>query len=601
VRTTPFTLTRAAASCRGVVAISLLSCATVRIELFPGAGEGASSNAIGPPSDGSADALGASDAAIPITHTMADCDALAARDPELVLPRSKTSVTKPLWPAAPAAGPCILAAAVSSPDEAQTSSDTARIAAALTNPACPVVELVASGANTAFISGPLDIVGPEVLWIDAGVTLYASVNADLFAYAGRKSCGARSYDEDCDTNDGTECTALINMTGAGPQLVGAGTIDGQGGKPIVVGGAQQAYSWWDLSVALTADDDPDAGVNPGNCADTPPSQRTGSAPNPALIIGGASSTGSSDRQTANLVVAGLTLQNSPKVHIKFASQGFTIWGNTILTPSDSSVPPTQAPNTDGIDVGDGYLATGGAVVCNMISTGDDDIGLKGHYGVGDVVVAHNHFGSGHGVSIGSETQGIPGLTPTDTASTTTTGIGIQDVDVYDVTIDADTRSSGGAPGSDINGIRLKSDTSRGGIVQSTTFHDVCTRDVVNPLILNPHYLAKTAIPPLIPYFKDVTVKNVNAVLGSAPDGPVVPVVTLQGYDSAHPTNLTLNNVLIEGILPANVIADPDTPTVTLNVTFAGQGANFAVPPEVDEAGSPAGIACDWGWPVPRPR
>jgi polygalacturonase len=531
-----------------------------------------------------------------VAHTMADCDTLAAADPELVLPLSKTKVTKPALPATPTNSACILSAAVSNPDEAQTATDTARIKAALANAACPVVKLVAEGTNHAFVSGALDIVGPEILWIDTGVTLYASVNADLFAYHGRTSCGAQSYDEDCDATGGTQCTALINMSGAGPQLVGGGTIDGQGGKPIIVGGTQQTYSWWDLSVALRTDSDPDAGVNPGNCASTPPSQRGGSAPNPQLIIGGAKSTGSSDKATSNMVVAGLTLHNSPKFHIKFASVGFNIWGNTILTPSDKSVSPIAARNTDGIDPGEGYLATGGAVVCNMISTGDDDIVLKGHYGVGNVVVAHNHFGSGHGMSIGSETQGIPGLTATDTASNTTSGIGIQDVNVYDITIDADTRSTGGAPGSDVNGVRVKSDTYRGGIVQNTTFHDICTRDVVNPLIINPHYSAKTTTPPLIPYFKGITIKNLNAVLGI---GPVTPLVTLEGYDMAHPTNITLDNVLVEGIVAANVFTDSNT---TVTIPVGSPGANFAIPAaQTIAAGDPTGIPCDWGWPVPQPQ
>jgi hypothetical protein len=138
-------------------------------------------------------------------------------------------------------------------------------------------------------------------------------------------------------------------------------------------------------------------------------------------------------------------------------------------------------------------------------------------------------------------------------------------------------------------------------VQSAAFYDICAREVVNPLIINPRYSAQTATAPLIPYFKDIQVTNLPAVLGSMPDGPVVPIVTLQGYDSAHPANVRLNNVLIEAIMPANVVADTDTPNMTLNVTFAGQGANFAAPPEVTEVDSPAGIACGRGWPVPRPQ
>ncbi len=530
------------------------------------------------------------------THTMADCDTLAAADAELKLPKSGTAIKKPALPATPTSAACILSAATSGPNESQTAADTARIAAALASSACPVVKLVAAGANNAFISGALDIVGPSVLWIDSGVTLYASVNADLFAYSGRTSCGAKNFDQDCESSAGTQCTALINMTGAGPQIVGGGTIDGQGGKPIIVGGTQQTYSWWDLSVALRSDNDPASNNNPANCGGVAPAQRGGSAPNPQLIIGGASSTGKSDKKTANLVVAGLKIQNSPKFHIKFASKGFNIWGNTILTPSSKAIMPVAARNTDGIDPGEGYLATQGAIVCNMVSTGDDDIVLKGHYGVGDVVVAHNHFGTGHGMSVGSETQGLPGLTASDDAATSDTGIGISDVNVYDITIDGDTRSTGGAPAADVNGVRVKSDTYRGGIVQNLTFHDICTRDIVNPLIVNPHYSAKTTTPPLIPYFKSISVKNLTAVLGTAPDGPVTPIVTLQGYDTTHQTNITLDNVNVQGITAANVLSDANTV-----VTFGTMGANFAVPPSVPAAGHSTPATCDWGWPVPRPQ
>jgi polygalacturonase len=144
-------------------------------------------------------------------------------------------------------------------------------------------------------------------------------------------------------------------------------------------------------------------------------------------------------------------------------------------------------------------------------------------------------------------------------------------------------------------VRVKSDTYRGGIVQNVTFHDICTRDVVNPLIINPHYSAKTASPPLIPYFKSITVKNLDSVLGSQLDGPVTPIVTLQGYDATHQTNLTLDNVLIQGVTAANVLTDSNTV-----ITVGAQGTNFAVPPSVT-AGNPPGIKCDWGWPVPVPK
>jgi hypothetical protein len=113
-------------------------------------------------------------------------------------------------------------------------------------------------------------------------------------------------------------------------------------------------------------------------------------------------------------------------------------------------------------------------------------------------------------------------------------------------------------------------------------------------MINPLYSGKTSTSPLIPYFKSITLYNVDAVLGSQPDGPITPIVTLESYDATHPTNVTLNNVLIQGIVAANVLTDANTV-----VTLGSQGANFAV--GTHAAGNPPGIACDWGWPVPTPN
>jgi hypothetical protein len=50
------------------------------------------------------------------------------------------------------------------------------------------------------------------------------------------------------------------------------------------------------------------------------------------------------------------------------------------------------------------------------------------------------------------------------------------------------------------------------------------------------------------------------------------------------------------VTAANVVSDAQT-----FVTFGPKGANFAVPPSATTAGQPTALACDWGWPVPRPR
>jgi len=67
--------------------------------------------------------------------------------------------------------------------------------------------------------------------------------------------------------------------------------------------------------------------------------------------------------------------------------------------------PSFARNTDGVDPGEGSVAQCGVIACSTISTGDDQIAIKGGHLVSELVVAHNHFGTGHGMSIGSETYG----------------------------------------------------------------------------------------------------------------------------------------------------------------------------------------------------
>ena len=71
------------------------------------------------------------------------------------------------------------------------------------------------------------------------------------------------------------------------------------------------------------------------------------------------------------------------------------------------------------------------------------------------------FGTGHGMSIGSETYG--GQTSDNVMHR-----GVQKVDIWDLTIDADSRLVGHeAHAADFNGIRIKSDESRGGVVDKS--------------------------------------------------------------------------------------------------------------------------------------
>jgi polygalacturonase len=140
-------------------------------------------------------------------------------------------------------------------------------------------------------------------------------------------------------------------------------------------------------------------------------------------------------RSADFTVYDVTLRNGPMFHVSFNGDGFTAWGVTINTPR-------TAPNTDGIDPA---AATNVTIAHSFISTGDDHVAIKAGAGPTlHVTVAHNHFYAGHGMSIGSETNaGVSGVRVTD-------------------------RSIDGAD----DGLRIKSDHSRGGTVRDVVYDDV---------------------------------------------------------------------------------------------------------------------------------
>ena len=197
----------------------------------------------------------------------------------------------------------------------------------------------------------------------------------------------------------------------------------------------------------------------------------------------------------NFTLYRITLHNSPMFHVKLGANGFVVWGVTIKTPSKSTnsagtaLTYSSAHNTDGIDPGE--AASNGFIVCSKISVGDDQIAIKGSSptGVTHLTIAHNHFGAGHGMSIGSEFTG-----------------GVSDVNVYDLSIDGmNTGTSGGSS----NGIRIKSDSSRGGLVNNVTYSDVCVRNLSNPILLTPKY--STATGTSIPQYTNIKIQNFHAV------------------------------------------------------------------------------------------
>jgi polygalacturonase len=319
-------------------------------------------------------------------------------------------------------------------------------------------------SNNAFLSGPLELKPDVTLIVGVGVTLFASRDPALFA-TSPGSCGIVSH-----SPGPRGCKPLISVDHApGSAIMGDGVIDGRGGEKML--GSQ--YSWWDLAEQARAG---------------------GGQQVPRIIVADYSD---------NFTLYRITLKNSANFHVVYNhGDGFTVWGLKIDTPQ------RLARNTDGVDPGGGSKNI--TITHSYIRAGDDNVAIKGGTGgLTNMTVSHNHFYWGHGMSIGSETNG-----------------GVSKIRVFDLSLD----------GPD-NGIRIKSNGSRGGLTHDVTYDDVCIRNSPNPITLDTAYSAAGTLegnsPPTM---KDITLHNVRVSGGGK--------ITFNGYTKDYRIAAKLDGVQI---------------------------------------------------------
>jgi polygalacturonase len=350
--------------------------------------------------------------------------------------------------------------------------DTARIQQAInTCPAGKAVELIVDRGKDAFLSGALQLRAGVTLVIGEGVTLFGSRNPRDYEISPG-SCGI--------VNDrGHGCKAIINGSGADDAgVMGPGTIDGRGGANL----SGENVSWWDLAQEAKVSN------KNQNC--------------PRLLI---------LSRCNNFTLYNVTLKNSPNFHVSYSlGNGFTAWGVVIDSPK-------TARNTDGIDPANSTNVT---ITHCFIHAGDDQVAIKagGTIPSTHMSIVHNHFYTGHGVSIGSETDS-----------------GANHILVSDLTID----------GGD-NGIRIKSNSTRGGLVENVTYEDVCIRDTKNPIYMDTNYTAGYSNQEnKLPVFRNITLRDVHIFDGGK--------ITLEGFDATHRLQMNFDNVTISGTAEISAI------------------------------------------------
>ena len=370
--------------------------------------------------------------------------------------------------------------------------DTARIQAALSScHAGGVVKLAAAGQYDAFLAGALRLPSGVTLWVDTGVTLYASRYPADYTASGLVAgdeCGSASA-----TTTGKSCEAFITVAAgaSGSGVVGLGTIDGRGGSALTGGPKAGIMTWWDVALL---------------------NKVSGFAQNCPVLL-------DLTQGGKDFLLFRIALLNSPHFHVKIDSyDGFVAWGVQVLTPSLAySVPsyacstlpsntvaatrpgtcytPDFAKNTDGIDPG----GSRNVLIANSyISDGDDNVAVtasnrtncittaNGFCSSSNTLVAHNHFYYGHGMSVGSGTQG-----------------GVTGLLVWDLSIDGEDSSNG-------VGLRIKTSQGAGGEV-SATYAKVCIRREKQPIVIDPFNSAPSSTTDFQPNLHDLRYFDIHAV------------------------------------------------------------------------------------------
>jgi len=236
------------------------------------------------------------------------------------------------------------------------------------------------------------------------------------------------------------------------------------------------------------------------------------------------------RRCQRVLVQGVTLQNSPSYHlVPEATSDITIDGVTIWAPATS-------PNTDGIDPGGTNINISNC----YIDTGDDNIAIKAGIGshTDGVTVRDCTFLHGHGLSMGSELND-----------------GVENFAAQNISFD----------GTD-NGLRIKSDRTRGGIVRNVSYDSISMNNVGRIIDIAGYY-PETTIPPRFtdppqpitettPQYSTIQISNLTSTGGGngTPAGaffigvPEVPItgVVLQNIDiSAARRPFELRNVQVQ--------------------------------------------------------
>lgn len=264
----------------------------------------------------------------------------------------------------------------------------------------------------------------------------------------------------------------------------------------------------------------------------------------------------------NLRVEDITLQNSPSFHL------VPVECNNVVVSNVTIKAPANSPNTDAIDPSlcRDMLITG----CH-IDVGDDNIAIKSgkkvpgrEFGCENITVTDCVFLHGHGMSIGSETVG-----------------GVSNLLVRNCTFE-----------NTENGIRIKSQRGKGGVVEDLRFENITMKNVDPAITFTCYYMNNSAGDPVqqaapkdgalpaanlkIPVYRNIHIKNLTATcrrsagtINGLPDSLISDVVLENVQITAATTGLQVRNATGIQLKNVQITAGSGPPLVEENAQVEG--------------------------------
>jgi polygalacturonase len=247
----------------------------------------------------------------------------------------------------------------------------------------------------------------------------------------------------------------------------------------------------------------------------------------------------------------LYLQNSPSFHlVPTECSDVTLTNVTIKAPSD-------APNTDALVLS---RCSDVRITRSVMDVGDDNICIKSGatvpgraFASDNITVMDCTFLRGQGLSIGSETLG-----------------GVRNVTVRNCTFDGTA-----------NGIRIKSQRGKGGIVENLNYDRLTMKNVDPAIVFTCYYLTNsegdTAQPveKTTPIYSNIYISNVRAtcpqdagLIAGLPESPVTDVI-LENVQISAATGFTVKNAKGIHFRNVQITAAKGPPLITENAQVQG--------------------------------